>query len=97
MQPGIKYAGYGILNAFHEFQFIPTEVGKNQGRLQIVKQGKGWSVHSTKENIIIHIKIERKDKPLERVNAFLSVYNELIQVLKDYDLSKKPSNKNKKK
>ena len=38
MKPGVKYAGYGILNEFREFQFVPAQKGANQGRMKCVKR-----------------------------------------------------------
>lgn len=97
MKPGVKYAGYGIINAFREFQFIPTQKGAREGRMQIVKQGEGWSVLSTRENIVVHIKLPRKEKPIERITEFLRLQQLVMQVLKDYDLSVKPKKSSKKK
>lgn len=97
MQPGIKYSGYGMLNAFREFMFIPSQKGANAGRMQIVRQGDGWSVHSTRDNIVIHFKLPRKSKPLERIADFLRLQQQVVSVLKEYDLSKKPTEKTKKK
>lgn len=97
MQPGVKYAGYAWVNCFHEFQFTPSQKGKNEGRMQIVKEGNCYTVHTTKENIVIHLKIPRMDKPLQRIAAFLDAQKEIIDILKDYDLSKKPSKPTKKK
>lgn len=97
MQPGIKYSGYGVLNAFREFMFIPSQKGANAGRMQIVRQGDGWSVHSTRDNIVIHFKLPRKNKPLERIAEFLRLQQQVVGVLKEYDLSKKTPEKSKKK
>lgn len=97
MQPGVKYPGYAWVNKFHEFQFTPSQKGKNEGRMQIVREGNGYTVHTTRENIVIHIKIPRMDKPLERVAAFLKAQTEIIDILKDYDLKKKTPKTTKKK
>lgn len=97
MQPGVKYQGYGIINAFREFQFIPTQKGANEGRMKIVKQGENWSVHSTRDNIIIHLKIPRMAKPIERITEFLKVQQQVMDILKEYDLSKETDKKSKKK
>lgn len=91
MQPGVKYAGYGFINAFREFCFLPQQKGKNEGRMKLIKQGEGWSVHSTNDNIVIHIKIPRKDKVIERVTSFLAAQTPILKVLREYDLSKKQS------
>lgn len=97
MKVGVKYSGYGIINAFREFQFIPTQKGANEGRMTLVKQGVGWSVHSTRDNIVVHIKLPRKDKVLERITEFLRLQQCVMQVLREYDLSVKPKNKKEKK
>lgn len=97
MKVGQKYPGYGVLNAFREFIFIPSQKGANEGKMQLVRQGKAWTIHATRENIVIHVKIPRKDKPLERIQAFLQQQNEIVEVLKEYDLSVKPKKPTKKK
>ena len=97
MKVGVKYAGYGVINAFREFQFYPSQKGAREGRLKMVKQGEGWSVSTTRENIIVHIRLPRKDKALDRISEFLRLQNFVMQVLKDYDLSIKPKTKKEKK
>lgn len=97
MKVGQKYAGYGVLNAFREFIFIPSQKGANEGRMKVVRQGEGWSVHSTRENIVIHIKFPRKEKALDRVSEFLRLQQQVLEVLKEYDLSLKSSKNSKKK
>ena len=97
MKVGVKYAGYGVLNAFREFIFVPSQKGANEGRMQIVRQGEGWSIHSTREHIVVHIKLPRKDKALERITEFLKLSQAVVAVLKEYDLSIKTPTKAKKK
>ena len=87
MKPGVKYQGYGMLNNFREFMFVPAQKGANEGRMTIVQQGEGWSVHTTRENIVVHIKMPRKNTRIERITQFLSLQQQVLDVLKEYDLS----------
>lgn len=95
MKPGKKYKGYGVLNKYREFMFVPAKVGANEGQKQLVKQGEGWSVYTTRENVIVHLKMGRKDKMIERIAAFLSLQDHILGVLREYDLSKKTDTKKK--
>lgn len=90
MKPGVKYPGYGWVNNFHEFQFTPSQKGKNEGRMKILTEGNGYTVHTTRDNIIIHVKIPRKESAIERVTEFLRVQQEVLEILREYDLSVKP-------
>lgn len=98
MKEGVKYAGYGYINKFHEFQFIPAQKGKNEGKKNLVKEGEGWSVYTTEDNIILHMKVSRKSKPSETLSAYLEKQDNILRVLREYDLSKKlEQKKNRKK
>ena len=97
MKEGVKYPGYGYINKFHEFQFIPAQKGKNEGKKKLVKEGEGWSVYTTNDNIIVHMRVSRKEKASENLTAYLNKQDNVLGVLREYDLSKKqPSTKKKK-
>lgn len=95
MKPGVKYPGYATLNAFHEFLFVPAQKGANEGRTKLIKEGRGWSVHATRENVIIHMRVPRKPTMLERVSELLRLQDEILKVFREYDLGQ--TNKKKKK
>ena len=96
MKPGVKYAGYGILNEFREFQFVPAQKGANQGRMKCVKQGDGWAVHSTRDNIIIHLRFKRRNKIVDMIADYLKLHTTVVDILRDYDLSVQPPTTKKK-
>lgn len=95
MKPGVKYPGYATLNPYREFLFVPAQKGSREGRTKLVKEGKGWSVHSTNDNIIIHLRIPRLPKIMDRLLELFRLQDEIIQVFREYDLSKPQKNKKK--
>lgn len=97
MKPGVKYAGYGIINEFREFQFLPVRKGANEGRMKCVKQGDGWAVHNTRDNVIIHLKIKRRNKVIDMIADYLKLHAKVVNILRDYDLSVQPTTTKKKK
>ena len=96
MKPGVKYPGYATLNSFREFLFVPAQKGANEGKMKLLREGLGWSVHTTRENIIIHLKIARKPTMMARMADFLRLQDEIMKILKDYDLSQTNNKKPKK-
>lgn len=95
MKPGVKYQGYGIINEFREFQFIPTQKGANEGRLKLVKQGGGWTLHTSADNIIIHLKFQRQKEQNAAVMKFLAIVQDVVTCLREYNLSKESKKKKK--
>lgn len=95
MKPGVKYQGYGIINEFGEFQFIPTQKGANEGRLKLVKQGGGWTLHTTADNIIIHLKFQRQNEQNAAIWKFLEIVKDVVSCLREYNLSKESKKKKK--
>lgn len=83
--PGRKYRGYGLLNDFGEFEFVPEETGSREGRVKAVTQGKGFSVSMTSKSILVHINIERKGTQLTRIKELMSKVSEVINKFREYD------------
>lgn len=86
MVPGIKYRGYGVLNEFGEFEFIPENTGSRQGRKRLVKQGDNFSVSTTSNNLVIHMLVKRERERLKLVKEFMTVVNEVLMILRDYEV-----------
>lgn len=84
-EPGKKYPGYGILNEYGEFEFIPEQTGSRKGTMKQIKQTKEYTLSQTKKKIIIHICME-KEKGIKVVQTLLRIMNELITDLRTYEI-----------
>lgn len=84
IEVGVKYSGYGVLNEFGEWTFIPSQVGSRAGKKKFVCGDNDYTVYSTAKKIIIHATISRGERfPI--IQAFLKIVDRLLSVLKDYD------------
>lgn len=86
LKPGVRYPGYGFLNEYGEFQFQPSEVGSRQGQKKLLKEGRDFTVHTTKKKIIFYCTIERKLSLMERVKKAMSLLDELIKIFREYEI-----------
>lgn len=86
MQQGVKYRGYGFINEFNEFQFVPEQTGSRAQQRKLVKEEDGFSVYKSAKSIIIHIRVDRPDNRNTLVAKFLAVTNRIIQVMTNYDI-----------
>lgn len=87
MRPGQKYRGYGILNEYGEFEFIPEDTGSRKEAVKLLKQGDGYTVSYSKRSVIIHIKLSRKLKwPGEMLNEFVTKFNNIFKVVKTHEM-----------
>lgn len=84
LRPGEKLKGYGLLNEFGEFEFIPEKTGSRQGIVKLVKEGENFTISTTKQRILIHIRLDRISG-LQLVKKFLQESTNILQILKDYD------------
>lgn len=97
MKPGVKYPGYATLNNYREFLFIPAQKGAREGKMKLLREGAGWSVHTTRDNIIIHMKVPRLPNRLDRIKKYLALQDEISKIFNEYDLGPTKPNKSKKK
>lgn len=81
---GQKIRGYGVLNEYGEFDFIPEQKGAREGQINLLKQGDDYSVSTTKKLVIVHLRLERKSG-LALLKDYLSKVNEVMNVLKNYE------------
>lgn len=88
LEQGQKYLGYGYINMYGEFVFEPQQKGKNAGRSSLLREGDGWSVYTTKENIIVHMKIPRGANTLLRIMYLTRLMDKIIEIFRSYNLDK---------
>lgn len=85
MVAGQKYRGYGLLNEYGEFEFIPEEKGAREGVIKKLTCGNGYEVSTTKKYILFRIKIERKGNMASRMVELMKRVDNLIKIVKEYE------------
>lgn len=88
MVVGQKVRGYGLLNEFGEFDFIPEQTGSRKGKIKVVKEGEGFKVSSTTNTIqvLISLEKEKSNEKMELMSKFMNKVNNILLILKDYDI-----------
>lgn len=86
LEQGRKYKGYGLLNEYGEFEFIPENTGAHKGRRKLLKEGANYSVYTSREACTVRITVRKQSSMLGMINEFLSVCNIIINVLKTYEI-----------
>lgn len=81
---GQKYAGYGVLNEYGEWTFIPSQVGSRQGQKKFVVGGNEYTIYSTKKKVIVHLTLDRGEK-MSILKKLASLVEILMLHFKDYD------------
>ena len=84
MPVGQKVRGYGLLNEYGEFEFIPEQTGVRLGQTKLVRQGENYTVSTTKKFVIVHMRLE-KLTGMKLVVRMMHTVNEIIQNLKNYE------------
>lgn len=82
---GQKVRGYGILNEYGEFDFIPQQVGIRQGQVNIVKSCDEYTVSESKQCVMIRAKFKKTGKKLDDLKTFFNIINQIITIIKEYD------------
>lgn len=85
LEPGQKYRGYGILNEYGEFEFIPEETGSRLGQVKKLTSGDGYDVSTTKKYVIMHIKVKKSKTSLEMMRNLLRITDKLIEIVRTYE------------
>lgn len=85
MVPGKKYMGYGFINEYSEFQFMPAAVGSREGQKKLVKETPEYTLYETTKFIIVHTKVDKKLSFTERVSLLIKTINNVINALREYD------------
>lgn len=85
LEPGQRYRGWGWINEFGEFEFSPEETGARVGQMKTVKVGDNYKVSESKKFILLHMKVTKEGKPMDRLQSFLNIVKDVIDILKTYD------------
>ncbi len=90
MVPGRRYRGYGFINEYREFTFEPEDKGAHAGRTKSICTqtfADGCiAMSETKNLIIVRLNLEKKERSSEYVLALGKAYNELLKLIKKYEL-----------
>lgn len=81
---GQKVKGYGLLNEFGEFDFIPENTGSRAGRTKLVKQGENYTISTTNKVIVVHLRLEKK-RGIELLQGLMAMWNEIFNVIRNYE------------
>lgn len=84
VQVGVKYSGYGVLNEFGEWNFIPSQVGSRKGRKKFVCGDNDYTIYTTNKKVLVHISFEKGDR-MTILQNFLKITDRLLRAFKDYD------------
>lgn len=81
---GQKVKGYGLLNEYGEFDFIPEQKGVNQGQVTIVKQTPDFTISKSKKFVILHAKLQRQSR-IELIKSYIKLMNSIMLELNNYE------------
>ena len=82
---GQKIRGYGLLNEFGEFDFIPEQKGARQGEIKLIKSNDDYTISETKKKILVHFRLEKGQGSLDLIKTFFKVVNLVIKDFRDYE------------
>ena len=85
MKPGVKYKGYGLLNEYGEFEFLPEQTGSRQGQVSLVKQGDDYTVSTTNKSLIIHMRFDKSGTMIDRLKRYSNITTEVLSIIRNYD------------
>lgn len=83
---GQKVRGYGLLNEYGEFDFIPEQTGARQGQTKLIKSNDEYTLSETKKMVIAHIRLPKGDNKLDLIKKFFGILNNILTDLREYDL-----------
>lgn len=84
MPVGQKVKGYGLLNEYGEFDFIPEQKGAREGEVKLIKRGDGFTLSSSKNCLIVHIRISKGNR-LDVIKDFCKNINLLMECFNSYE------------
>lgn len=93
IQVGVKYSGYGVLNEFGEWTFIPSQVGSRKGRKKFVCGDNDYTIYTTNKKVIVHMTFNRNER-LTLLKEFLKIIDRLLAAFKSYDFRRILPDKN---
>lgn len=87
MVVGKEYKGYAWRNEYGEFFFRPYAEGSRAGRVKKICEGPNYSVSTTRESVIVHMRLKRVERgKLSYVQLLGNILNELIEVFLKYEI-----------
>lgn len=86
MQPGKRYKGYGFINEFKEFQFIPEDTGSRAGREKCILEREGLRITETKNLIIVKFNLEKQSDKTGYIREFSRLFNEFTNFVNKYEV-----------
>lgn len=86
MEPGKKYRGYGFVNEFSEFQFIPEDTGSRAGREKCILDNEGLRISETKNLLVIKMNIEKDCDKAELAKRVLDKFNRVSKFINKYEI-----------
>lgn len=87
MVVGKEYKGYAWRNDYGEFFFRPAAVGSRAGRIRKICEDDDCGVATTKDNVLIRIKLEKSSRGATAyISALGKIVDKLIQVFLKYEI-----------
>lgn len=86
LQPGQKVKGYGLLNQYGEFEFIPEETGLHKDRMKVLFQQGGVTVKETRDNLLVSLKVKKSNNFVDVTRHLYGNMEEAIQRLRKYEI-----------
>ena len=94
LKVGVPYRGTGVVNDYGQWMFTPSQVGSREGQKKFVVGEENYTIHTTKNKVIIHITLDRDDK-MRLICTFVKLTERLLLHFKNYDFRRLLSDKNK--
>ena len=85
MPVGQKVRGYGLLNEYGEFDFIPEQTGIRQGQTKLIKGNDEYTLSETKKMVIVHIRLSKADSKMDLLKEYLRIFNIVLEDLREYE------------
>lgn len=85
MPIGQKVRGYGLLNEYGEFDFIPEQTGIRQGQTKLIKGNDEYTLSETKKMVIVHIRLSKGDSKMDLLKEYLRIFNIVLEDLREYE------------
>lgn len=86
MVPGVRYRGYGFINDFKEFQFVPEDTGSRAGREKCIYDREGLKINETKNLLVVKLNIEKADDKAKLISQVAAMFNNLTKFIQKYDI-----------
>lgn len=84
---GQKIRGYGLLNEYGEFDFIPEQTGSRQGETKLIKSTDEYTLSETKQKILVHVRLNKVDKSMiDILKQYIQIMNTILFELRKYEI-----------